>query len=69
MLYKKTHRQYIREFWVGRKYRYRYNHEVRKIIFKPEVCEYFIRVGNCILIDTRGPRLGQIQKKDITWLD
>ena len=67
MLYKKIHRQYVREWRIGRKFWYHY--KVRKVTFKPEVCEYFIRMDNFILIDTCGPRLGQIQKKDITWLD
>jgi len=42
MLYKKIHRQYIREYWIGR--RFRFFREVFKVTSKPRISKYNISI-------------------------
>ena len=79
MLYKKIHRQHVRQWRVGREFTARYYDGFcrLKVIGKPEVGKI---VKHCIIIscsDSRGniskcvliPRTGCFYFKDITWLD
>ena len=76
MLYKKVHRQFVREFQVGRKYRFNDSNIVGEISGKPSIDkkEYgyiYILVGSLYLIYMTGPYSGKMWHKDdyITWLD
>lgn len=75
MLYKKVHRQYLRQFRKGRKYKFNDSNIVGEIIRKPSIDkEYgyiYIRVGGLYLITMTGPGSGKMWHKDdyITWLD
>ena len=78
MLYKKYHRQYVREFRVGRRFRYG-SGNIFEITSKPQIDRYYIYIGidkrlyNCnILRLTPLTLLGKGRlwgKKEITWLD
>lgn len=37
MLYKKTHRQHVRKYWIGRKFKYGDCEEVYKVTGKPYI--------------------------------
>ena len=37
MLYKKVHRQFVREFWVGRRFKRRYNAAIYEVTGKPSI--------------------------------
>ena len=52
MLYRKIHRQYVRQFIVGRRFRW-YNGEVRKVIGKPNI-DYF-EGAICVKVKYYGP--------------
>ena len=78
MLYKKIHRQYLREFREGRKYRY--ENVERVVVKKPYIDGKYIQIifvidGHhlCriqVLISIENLFLGQIwNESDITWLD
>lgn len=73
MLYKKVHRQHIREWRKGRKFKYNDRDEVCRIPFtaKPHIIEEFnILIEGWALICMYSPHLGKIVHKDrITWLD
>lgn len=42
MLYKKIHRQYVRQFWRGRKYKF---FSVWEVIKEPYIDEGYIKIG------------------------
>lgn len=72
MLYKKIHRQFVRQFWVGRRYWYR--GEMYEITKKPHIgfCDKCINVdGGWPVIYIAGPRCsGKIQYKGaFVWLE
>lgn len=78
MLYKKIHRQYLREFREGRKYRYE---DVERVVAKkPYIDGKYIQIiyvkDGCrfcsvqILISIENLFLGELlSKSDITWLE
>ena len=74
MLYKKTHRQYIRQFWGGREFEYYIGTKLR-VIEKPQIGKRYIYVScsdyyTLGLIFIKGKRSGQIHyKEEITLLD
>lgn len=71
MLYKKIHRQFVRQFRVGRRY---WHHDIYEITKKPRInCR-----GTCILVDGGWPVIyiagsrcsGKIQYKGaFGWID
>ena len=66
MLYKKIHRQYVREFRMGRRFRYKGCRF--EITGKPYIDFTFIWIAGCWeLINTVSGRLWN--KDRITWLD
>lgn len=83
MLCKKVHRQYVREFWVGRKFKFR--GEVYKVTRKPFI--YYPKGSICVSVKYNGPgnwnwglivikdsyysfSIGErLDKDDITWLN
>ena len=69
MLYKKIHRQYVKEFRRGRKYEYDdgCDSKVFEITRKPQIVENFIWVGNLYIIPLFSGQL--LYKEEITWLD
>ena len=70
MLYKKVHRQYLREFRVGRRFRfYDDSSEVHEVTRKPEIGLFSIRVSDWDVISmVQWP--GKMWLKDnIEWLD
>ena len=72
MLYKKIHRQYIREFWIGRKFIL--HGETYEITKKPRIgfCDRCINVnGGWPVIEIAGPHCsGKIKYKGaFVWLD
>ena len=70
MLYKKIHRQYLREWRLDRKFRFRDNKEVYRVAIKPYIDEGYIKIGGWRLIYMKGPRLGRLfDKDDFKWLD
>lgn len=84
MLYKKIHRQFVREFRVGRRFRRRYNAEIiYEVTGKPNInysegcicvkCEGSIngRWDLVVINDIYfGEHIGErIDKDDITWLN
>lgn len=67
MLYKKTHRQFIRQFWKGRKFRFNDGDiEVYEIIDEPFIDRDFVWVDGMNLISLYSGRL--LHKDYITWL-
>ena len=44
MLYKKIHRQHLREWRIGRKFRYKSSFGVYEVTGKPYICRRYIRV-------------------------
>lgn len=73
MLYKKIHRQFLREFKVGRKYRF--GGVVFEITGKPYICGRYIRVDEVnnydegtydLIVDLDS---GKMIYDYITWLD
>lgn len=66
MLYKKIHRQYVKEFQVGRKYRFE-GGEVYKITTSPYIGSCFIFIVDWELINIVSGRLWN--KDRIEWLD
>ena len=71
MLYKKVHRQHIRQFWKGRKFRYNGGNMVGEVIGKPYIESFgAIYVDVWCLIPIEGPYKGRMWRKDsIEWLD
>lgn len=72
MLYKKVHRQFLREFRIGRRFKYGSFKTIYKITNKPYIDQnYSIRiVENFPLISMTGPFSGSMLSRDwITWLD
>lgn len=72
MLYKKVHRQHVREWRCWRRFKYNDRDEVYRIpsIAKPHIVEKFnIMVDEWALISMYGPSLGKIWHKEIIWLD
>ena len=79
MLYKKIHRQFLREFKVGRKYRF--GGVVFEITGKPYICGRYIRVDEVnifeewtydtydIIIALDNGKMSIKIKDIITWLD
>ena len=66
MLYKKIHRQYVKEFREGRQFRFK-NEEIFTIITKPGIDRDFIWIDSWVLIDIT---TGQIKhKNNIIWLE
>ena len=67
MLYKKIHRQHVKEWRLGREFKYYNIHRVTK---KPHIEGSYIWMDGWHLISIRGIHLGQIHYKEkITWLD
>lgn len=68
MLYKKIHRQYVKEFRKGRKFKTKYT--VSEVIGKPYIEEegYYIGVDLFNLIFMRGPSKGILIYMGIEWL-
>ncbi len=65
MLYKKTHRQYVKEFREGRQFWFK--NELFTVITKPGIDRDFIWIDSWVLIDIT---TGQIKhKNNIEWLD
>ena len=68
MLYKKIHRQYLRQLWKGRKFKY--DGEVYEVTRKPYIEGSNIRTCCWRLISISGPYLGRLRYKNcITFLD
>ena len=74
MLYKKIHRQYVRQFRISREFEYYIGTKLR-VIGKPRIGDIYIHV-RCSdyytlgLIFIKGKRSGQIHyKEEITWLN
>ena len=74
MLYKKIHRQYLREWRIGRKFDI-INGNVYEVTKEPYIGEYYINVliGNknqrLYLIFKTGKYSGQLLQNKITWID
>ena len=67
MLYKKIHRQFVREFRIGRKYGFSGSNIQHRVNYKPSVGRDFIWINELILIYFSS---GRIQYKDkIIWLN
>ena len=67
MLYKKTHRQYLREWRLGRRFKYRGSGDVGKVATKPNMTSKYIWVAGYDLISLV---TGKLHYKDrVTWLD
>lgn len=67
MLYKKVHRQFIRQFWKGRKFKFNDGDiEVYEIIDEPVIDRDFVWVDGMNLISLYSGRL--LHKDYITWL-
>ena len=72
MLYKKTHRQYLREWRLDRKFKAGNRDKVYRVSIKlkPYITEGFIQIGGWRLIYMKGPRSGRLYDKDaFKWLD
>ena len=70
MLYKKVHRQHVREFRQGRKYKIYDSNIVFVITKKPRIDSFgAIYVQGWCLITITGPHLGKMWHYEITWLD
>lgn len=78
MLYKKIHRQYLREFKVGRKFEYRGSGDIGKITKLYTTRDCYVSVSarfGCLpisltLIHMTGPWNGKLLYiDDITWLE
>ncbi len=71
MLYKKIYRQYLREFRIGRKFKFYGG--VFKITEKPRIEGNYIRVDDWDLISITGGGYRQMwfkgDREEITWLD
>lgn len=68
MLYKKIHRQYLRKFWIGRKFKW--CNGVREITGKPYTKGCCIWVDGLYLIYIDGAPKGIIRDTNfIEWLD
>lgn len=67
MLYKKIHRQYLREFRIGRKYKGKYTGKVYEIAVKPYITKEYIQIGGWWLINFYS---GELYNKDVfEWLE
>lgn len=72
MLYKKIHRQYLRQWRLGRKFKYGGFKTIFKITNKPYIDKnHTIRIDEKFpLISITGPFSGSMLSRDwITWLD
>lgn len=76
MLYKKIHRQYLRQFRIGRKFNL-YNDKCEEVIRRPYIDypKIYIWCSSCrrcliMMVDNDVSHLGEIIDKDkITWLN
>ena len=70
MLYKKIHRQYVRQFKEGREYKKCIDsnyYKVCKVIYKPYIDDIFIRVDGWRLVHLPS---GQLCNRNVfKWLD
>ena len=70
MLYKKVHRQYLKEWRLGRKFKYLGSNDevvVRKVTYEPTIVDSYICVNGVDLISFSS---GKIRYKDVfIWLD
>ena len=69
MLYKKIHRQYLREFRVGRRFEYRGDiYEITRgpFFLTPRRIWIDRGIGNCMSILSES---GKMQYKEIVWLE
>ncbi len=58
MLYKKIHRQYLRQFKVGGKFKYKYSRTVCEITREPHIIHRAIWLEGYILIEFTGQYKG-----------
>ena len=71
MLYKKIHRQFLREFRVGRKFKYGNSRVVHEVTSKPRIEGDCIQVEGWYLIYIDGPYKykGVYRGNNVVWLD
>lgn len=66
MLYKKIHRQFVREWKVRRKFKFDVEDKVREVTSKPHIRLFSIGTDFLILIPFHS---GRIMCKNIEWID
>lgn len=70
MLYKKVHRQYLREFWIGRKIKDKYDNSIGEVTGKPYTYYGDIWLEGWCLIPMTGRYSGTLRnKKRLTLLN
>ena len=60
MLYKKIHRQYLRQFRIGRWFKYKYSRTVYEVTSEPHISQGCIWLEGYILIEFTGPYKGAL---------
>ena len=68
MLYKKIHRRYLKQFRVGRKFKFKGLTEEYEITREPRIGAYYISTDRWLLIELPSGKM-TLHDGYITWLD